>query len=282
MKMDKFLINVFLFFSTAINLFAAEDEIDQTLYTVAKVMFVVTLLSILAVLWLVVVYSEKNDNKGDFIKNPLRKMMSMLTKSTPVEKEHEILLDHDYDGIRELNNRIPPWFHGLLWVTIIFAVVYMIRFHVVGSGDVMAEEYMEEIRQAAVEREILVRTGAFLNEETVTFTDDAAALNSGKEIYIRNCAACHANDGGGLVGPNLTDQYWIHGGGIKNIFKTIKYGVPQKGMISWESQLNPTEMQEVASYIMTLEGTEAANPKAPEGEKWIEPTANENEEDKQI
>ncbi len=282
MKTNKMLLQILLILLSSVNLFAAGDNSEETIYSVAKIMVVVSLVSILFVIWLVLVYSEKNDNHGEMLKRPFRKLFGMLTKSTPIEKEHEILLGHDYDGIRELDNRIPPWFHGLLWLTIIFAVVYMIRFHVAGSGNVMADEYIEEMRQAAVEREILVKTGAFLNEETVTFDDSPASLNAGKDIFIKNCAACHANDGGGLVGPNLIDEYWIHGGGIKNVFRTIKYGVPQKGMISWESQLNPTEMQEVASYILTLQGTQSANPKAPEGDKWEQADEEDPGTEKQI
>lgn len=263
------LLSVFVFFLSAVNLFAADDA-DELLYSIAKIMAVITLLSILLVMWLVLIYSERNDHRGELIKAPIRKFINMLTKSTPVEKEHEILMEHEYDGIRELDSRIPPWFHGLLWVTVVFSIVYMIRYHVVGSGNVQAEEWLEEMRLAAEEREILVRSGAFLNEETVTFADDAATLNSGKEIYDKNCAACHGNAGEGLVGPNLTDDYWVHGGGIKNIFSVVKYGVPQKGMISWQTQLDPTQMQAVSSYIMTLHGTNPPNAKAPEGEIWQE------------
>ena len=129
---------------------------------------------------------------------------------------------------------------------------------------------MAEVQQAAIERKILAASGAMIDEESVKFVDDAGSLSSGKEIFIKNCAACHGQEGQGLVGPNFTDDYWIHGGGIKNIFMTIKYGVPSKGMISWQTQLNPTEMQEVGSYIMTLRGTDPPNQKAPEGDLWVE------------
>lgn len=274
MKSYKYLLVPAFFLTAVSNILAAGEEANETLYSVAKIMVVLTLLSILLVFWLVIVYSEKNDNKGDLFLAPFKKMIAMITKSTPIEKEHEILLDHDYDGIRELDNKIPPWFHGLLWGTIIFAFVYMVQYHIVGDGDIQTNEYLEEINKAAVEREILIRTGAFLNEETVTLTLDAGALNSGKEIYLKNCSACHGMVGEGLVGPNLTDEYWIHGGGVKNIFKVIKYGVPQKGMISWQTQLNPTQIKEVSSFIISIEGTNPANGKEPEGNKWVEETVN--------
>jgi cytochrome c oxidase cbb3-type subunit 3 len=127
-----------------------------------------------------------------------------------------------------------------------------------------------EIQQAALEREIMIKSGTFLNEENVTLLTDAAGLSEGKVIFQKNCVSCHAIDGGGLVGPNITDDFWIHGGGIKNIFKIIKYGVPAKGMIAWQTQLDPNKMQQVASYIISLHGIKPANPKAPEGTKWEE------------
>lgn len=271
MRINKYLFPFLLVMISAENLFASEDS-DAVLYTVAKIMIGVTILMVIIVLWLVIVYSERNDTTGEVFLKPFRKAIAFLTKSTPVEKEHEILMAHNYDGIRELDNKIPPWFHALFWGTIIFAGIYMVRYHVVGSGDIQAKEYQEEIRLANLEREILIKSGTFINEETVTEADDAASLQSGKEIYIKNCVACHAQDGGGLVGPNLADDYWINGGGIKNVFKVIKYGVPQKGMISWQTQLSPAQMRDVASYILTLHGITPANPKAPEGEKWVEST----------
>jgi cytochrome c oxidase cbb3-type subunit 3 len=137
---------------------------------------------------------------------------------------------------------------------------------------VQEEEYIAEMQLAEAQRHILIKSGAFLNEETVTLAADAGALSSGKDIYDKNCASCHGFGGEGLVGPNLTDEYWVHGGGIKNIFKIIKYGVPQKGMISWQTQLSPTQMQEVGSYIVSLANTNPPNAKPPEGEKWVEET----------
>ncbi len=131
-----------------------------------------------------------------------------------------------------------------------------------------------EVQLADAQKEFLIRTGAFVNEQTVTFLDDAPSLSAGKEIYVKNCATCHGLNGEGLIGPNLTDNYWIHGGGIKNVFKIIKYGVTQKGMISWQNQLDPKKMQETASYILTLEGTSPANAKQPEGDLYVPDSQN--------
>ncbi len=251
------------------NIFAAEG--DTSLDNVMKFMLVVTLFMIAFVLWLIVVYSEKEDSEGETFKAPLIALRKFLTRSTPIENEKEILLSHNYDGIKELDNRIPPWFSMLFYGTIIWAAIYFMVFHVFNDGQVQSNEYKVEIEQAKMERDFLVRTGAFINEETVKFVDDAASIAEGKEIYLKNCATCHGQKGEGLVGPNLTDDFWIHGGGVKNIFKTIKYGVPAKGMISWETQLDPKKMQSASSYIMTLHGTNPPNGKAAEGEKWVEP-----------
>jgi cytochrome c oxidase cbb3-type subunit 3 len=200
-----------------------------------------------------------------------QKFKYILTKSHPLEREHElVLVDHNYDGIKELDSRIPPWFLWLFYGTIIFSVIYMLHYHVLGTGPLMEEEYAQEVKQAEIKRAELIRTGAFINEETVTLLTEPVALESGKQIFNTNCAACHAADGGGLVGPNLTDDYWIHGGGIKNVFKVVKYGVVNKGMIAWQNMLNPKQIQEVSSYVLSLKGTTPAKPKAPEGEIWKE------------
>lgn len=277
---NKINIQLLLFvFLSLIFTSTARAEGGPDLEVVVKYSLGFTVLLILLLVWLVVVYSERNDFSGEEFWAPFKKVKYYLTLTTPPEKEKDLLMDHEYDGIRELDSRIPPWFHGLLWFTVIFSIVYMIQYHVIGSGNVQEEEYLAEISFAKAERQILIKTGAFLNEETVTFTDDVGALENGKQIYLKNCASCHANDGGGLVGPNFTDKYWIHGGSIKNLFTTIKYGVPQKGMISWSNQLDPIQMRDVASYILTLQGTEPANPKAPEGTLYIPETEKEQKTD---
>ena len=248
----------------------AAGEGGYDLNAVMKVMLIITIAMIALVMWLTIVYSEKNDFEGALFKAPFAKLNQMLNRSVPIEKEKDIMMDHDFDGIRELDNRIPPWFHLLFWGTIIWAVIYLIVFHIVGDGQIQSNEYLAEVKQASFEREMLIKSGAFINEETVTIASDVATLNEGKEIFSKNCITCHAADGGGIVGPNLTDDYWINGGGIKNIFKTIKYGVPAKGMISWQTQLDPTKIKAVSCYIISLHGTKPATPKAPEGTIWSE------------
>lgn len=264
-----FLLLLITLFNQSPLLAATEGGFD--LDKIMKAMLILTLFVIALVMWLAVVYSEKNDNYGNVFKKPLLVFTNYLTRLSPMEKEQELLLHHEYDGIRELDNKIPPWFHFLFYGTIIWGIIYMLVFHVFNDGQVQSNEYLAEIQQASVERQILIKSGVFLNEESVTELKDAASLAEGKEIFTKNCVTCHAADGGGVVGPNLTDDFWIDGGGIKNIFKTIKYGVPAKGMISWQTQLDPKKMQAVASFVISLHGTKPANPKAPEGQKWEEP-----------
>ncbi len=199
------------------------------------------------------------------------KLMKQLTRSVPVEQEADVMLDHDYDGIRELDNRLPPWWVWGFYVTIAFAVVYLVHYHISGTGKLQLAEYNEEIRIAALEKENRMKNDAgFITEANVMALTEASALNEGMSLYQKNCVACHGNAGQGGVGPNLTDAFWIHGGGIKNIFKVIQDGVPAKGMISWKSQLSPKQIQAVSSYILTMEGTNPPDAKEAQGEKWEE------------
>jgi cytochrome c oxidase cbb3-type subunit III len=184
-----------------------------------------------------------------------------------------IIEDHDYDGIQELDNPAPAWFQFLFYLTIVFAIIYMVNYHLVGKQNSSLDEYMQEVTIAQQQRDEMLKTGALINENNVKALTDAEDIQKGKEIFTVNCVQCHNVDGGGGVGPNLTDKYWIHGGGIKNIFTTIKYGVPAKGMITWQNQLNPKQINQVASFVLTLEGKTPANPKAPEGNIWVDSTA---------
>lgn len=209
------------------------------------------------------------------------KLTQVLTDAVPVEREEEIMLDHEYDGIRELDNNLPPWWLWLFYATIIYAVVYLAYYHVLPFGKTQTEKYYAEMERAEEEIKAYMATVKdLIDENTVEFMSDASDLAAGKKIYDANCMACHAMDGGGGVGPNLTDEYWLHGGSIKDIFRTVKYGVPTKGMIAWESQLTPVQMAQVSSYIKNMAGTTPANPKEPQGEIWKpeEEASDENDE----
>lgn len=186
-----------------------------------------------------------------------------------VKDEKKILIEeHDYDGIQELDNPMPPWLQFLFIGTIIFAIIYSF-YYFGGFGRDQMGELEHELAVAKKQHEkYLAKAGASMDENSVTVLADAQGIAQGKVIYETNCAACHGMAGEGSVGPNLTDQYWLHGGSINDVFKVIKYGVPEKGMISWEKQLPPLEIQKVSSYILTLVGTNPANAKEPQGELY--------------
>lgn len=202
-------------------------------------------------------------------------LMKSLTRSKSVEQEADVMLDHDYDGIRELDNVLPPWWVNLFYATIIFALVYLVRFHVFGDYT-QAQEFDQEVAQANIEIE---KNKANSPQEEITFDKvtllkDAESLAKGKEIFTNACAACHKADGGGVVGPNLTDEYWINGGGIKNVFKLIAEGSKNNPtMVAWAKTLGTADVQKVASYVLSLQGTKPAGAKAQEGEKWVEEAA---------
>ncbi|HWA06850.1 MAG TPA: cbb3-type cytochrome c oxidase N-terminal domain-containing protein [Ignavibacteria bacterium] len=212
-------------------------------------------------------YSYERREKGLSL---IGRLSQKLNRAVPLEREKDIMLDHDFDGIKELNNSVPPWFNLLFYGTILIAIIYMIDYHVLGTGTVMVDEYLNEVKIANEKREELIRTGAFINENNVVLLTDAAELDKGKQIWTTNCTPCHGPDGGGTVGPNLTDKNWIHGGGIKNVFMTVSNGVPAKGMISWKTLLTPKQVQQVSSYVLSLQGTTPANGKPPEGNLWVD------------
>ncbi|MDD2820180.1 MAG: cbb3-type cytochrome c oxidase N-terminal domain-containing protein [Flavobacterium sp.] len=199
------------------------------------------------------------------------KLLKKLTKSEPIENEGQLLLDHDYDGIRELDNNLPPWWVYLFYACIVFAVVYLVRFEIMGA-DNQEMELTKEMAQAKIEVAEYMKTAPdLMDEKTVTLLTDAAALAEGKTIFTTNCAACHRADAGGQIGPNLTDDHWILGGGIKNVFHTlVNGGRDGKGMIAWKGTLKPKEMQKVASYVLSLRGSNPKDPKAPDGEIWVD------------
>jgi cytochrome c oxidase cbb3-type subunit 3 len=211
------------------------------------------------------------------------KIMNKASDAVPLEKEETILLDHNYDGIKELDNHLPPWWKWLFYFTIVWGIVYLMVYHVFDAQPLMIEEYDIAMEDARIAKEAMMAVaGNNIDENNVEFSDAADVMANGKAIYDRECVACHAPEGQGLIGPNFTDNYWIHGGGIQNVFSTIKYGVPQKGMISWQTKLSPADMRDVASYVLTFVGTTPQNPPAPkaaEGELYTPETTDQTSEE---
>lgn len=199
-----------------------------------------------------------------------KNLIKKWTKSKDLEHSDEIVLDHNYDGIRELDNVLPPWWVYLFYATIVFAVVYLVRFEIM-NGDTQQVEFEKEMAQAKMELAKFKQSSPdTFDINTVEALTDEAALSRGKAVFNLNCAACHATDGGGGIGPNLTDKHWILGGGFKNVFNTVYNGGRDgKGMVAWNKTLKPQDIQKVSSYILSLEGTTPAKPKKAEGEIWV-------------
>lgn len=200
-----------------------------------------------------------------------KKLMKKWTKSKAIEEENEIILDHNYDGIKELDNSLPPWWVYMFYATILFAAVYLVRYHVL-DGDDQATEYSKAVAEAQAELDKYKKaTPNDFDINNVTLLTDASDLKRGKAIFSLNCTSCHANDGGGGIGPNLTDKNWILGGSFKNVFTSIyEGGRPGKGMVPWGKTLKGIDVQKVASYVLSLQGTTPAAPKQAEGDFWEE------------
>lgn len=216
--------------------------------------------------------AEKQQKAQSF--SGIRKWYTKMVGTKPLKEEGEIVLDHNYDGIRELDNKLPPWWVYGFYLTIVFAAVYLVRYHIF-DGAKQGKEYEIEMEEARIALEEYKKTAKDLVDvNTVELLTDAADLNAGKVIYDQYCVACHKPDGGGGIGPNLTDSYWILGGGIKNVFNTVSEGGRDgKGMVSWKNDLKPLERAQVSSYILGFQGTTPAEPKDPEGEIWVNPDA---------
>ncbi|MHC5309393.1 cbb3-type cytochrome c oxidase N-terminal domain-containing protein [Myroides sp. LJL116] len=209
---------------------------------------------------------EKQQQKSFFDLPWVKKFMVKLTGDKTPEQEKSLLLDHDYDGIKELDNDLPPWWVGLFYATVIFAVIYLLRFEVFG-GDNQITEFDKEMAKAKEQIDIYNSTaGDRLSWDTAVYLMDESNLAQGKKLFDQNCIVCHKADGGGSIGPNLTDDHWIIGGGVKTIFHTISEGGrPNMGMIPWKTMLKPTQIEQLTSYVISLNGTNPPDAKEAEG-----------------
>ena len=194
----------------------------------------------------------------------------IFTRAVPVEKEADVLLDHDYDGIKELDNALPPWWKYGFYITIGVAFIYLLNFHVFGIGLNPTQEYNAEMESARIKKEIYEANNKDRIDENNVPMAASDGIQAGKKLFEANCVACHLADGGGSVGPNLTDNYWLHKGSLNDIYNTIKNGYPDKGMQSWSGNFTPKEISYLASYIKTLAGTKPAVPKPAQGDFYID------------
>jgi cytochrome c oxidase cbb3-type subunit III len=207
------------------------------------------------------------------------KLMQMLTRSKDIEEEADVMLDHDYDGIKELDNVLPPWWVYLFYGCIIFAAVYLVRFHVVGDYT-QAEEYEKEVALAEeAHAKYLLTAPDLVNVDNVELLTDAASIAEGKKVYeANNCISCHGQNLEGGIGPNLVDANWINGGGVKNIFRLVSEGSTNNPVMApWKDVIKPSDIQKLASYIVSLGGTNPANAKEAEGEVWVDEVVTETE-----
>lgn len=255
------------------------DDPMLTFYVAIGFIFVVVLLVLLVAIYMLQVIKvmtrqsaqERASKLGiEYKEEPSfwSKLWKESNDFVPLEKESDIMLDHSYDGIRELDNHLPPWWKWLFYLSIVFAGVYLLFYHVTDTLPLPTQEYQNEVALAQEQAKKMQAANpvAAIDETNVTVTLDALAIADGKQTFLNNCASCHRKDGGGDIGPNLTDEYWKHGGDIKDIFKVVRHGVQGTNMIAWEGFISPEKMQNVSSYILTLKGSNPENPKKPEGE----------------
>jgi len=208
------------------------------------------------------VYQRKVSEKTKEVKT-LKKINQVLTDVVPIEDEHKILMDHEYDGIRELDNNLPPWWVWGFFLTIVFAFIYLFNYHILGTGDLQYVAYDKEMKKADIEvKAYLSKMAMNVDETNATLMNGGADLSKGKALFETNCVTCHNPKGEGNIGPNLTDKTWIYGYDIKDVFKTIKMGTPN-GMPEHNSKFNPIQIQQVASYVLSLPD---AKGKEPQGE----------------
>jgi cytochrome c oxidase cbb3-type subunit 3 len=255
------------------------DDPLLTFYVVVGFIFMLAILVLLVAVYMLRVLNYMNQQAAQeraerlgipYVPEPTfwEKLWQRSNDFVPVEKEASIMLDHNYDGIKELDNHLPPWWTGLFLGTIAFAIVYLLFYHVFNTLPSQQAEYDTEVAIAQEQLKKLQAANpvAAIDETNVEATTDALALAEGKQIFLNTCASCHRKDGGGDIGPNLTDDYWKHGGTVRDIFKTVRHGVQGTNMIAWEGVISPEKMKNVSSYVLTLRGTNPANPKKPEGD----------------
>lgn len=209
----------------------------------------------------------KAEIEAEAVKKAMPSIWTKVMGLKPIAEEESLIMDHQFDGISELNNPTPAWFMVLFYGTIIIAVLYMCNYEFLGFGKTQEEEYIAEVEQANNDKLVFLASPAnaksAVNENNIVQSKDAAVLTAGGGLFKSRCTPCHGEHAEGIVGPNLTDEYWLHGGTVKDVFTTIKYGVPAKGMIAWEKSLSAQQIAELTNYVLSLQGSKPAGAKAP-------------------
>ena len=239
---------------------AARYESDYSYY----LMYAFFAATVLGFIWAFYRIAATKENTGE-----ASALDKILYDAVPVDREAEVMTDHEYDGIKELDNHLPPWWVWLGYATIVFAIVYSTYYWWTDLGKDPYEEYAIEMAyQKNQKEEAAAKLKSEFDESNVLVITDAEKIAEGKKIFEANCVACHLADGGGSVGPNLTDNFFIHGASATDMYVVIRDGVLTKGMLSWKDKFSPYQMQNVMSYIKTeIEGTTPATPKDPQGEE---------------
>lgn len=249
--------------------------LSATLFWVLSMVIFLEVLCILMLLMMIRRMQQELEPNADIVKeSSLKEWWSRFdkkyfTKAVSIEKEADILLEHDYDGIRELDNSLPPWWKYGFIVTVIGSVIYMMYFHM-GSGKDPIQEYEHEMEIASIALTKYNESAVDKVDENNLTMADAAGIEKGRVIYNMACWACHGKAGEGGTGPNLSDAYWIHKGGLSDIYLSIKNGYPDKGMQSWEKVYSKNEILYLSSYIKTMAGTNPPGAKDPQGDLWEE------------
>jgi len=268
--------------------YAQGESVDNTtlltiVVVVAIVAAVVLLVAIYALQVLTKLLKSEQDKQAretgiapEFTPGLWQKILRIANKRVDMEDEESIILDHNYDGIRELDNHLPPWWTYLFYGTIVFSIFYVIFYHITDTLPLQEKEYEIEMAEAAAMAEMRLAAsqaaGTTFNLDNLELTNDTEVLASGAKIFSRQCVACHKADAGGLIGPNLTDDYWLHGGDIKSVYRTISEGVPGTTMIAWKASISAEDMAALSNYIKSIRGTNPPGAMAPQGEFYEEGT----------
>lgn len=283
----KKVLSLIILFAFAQITFAAEEATKSTgtmNLTYSMITWILLTVIFIEIIVMVYLFSQAkrflvDPNAKDANKSALEKTWDKINSFKPIEEESKMDTGHNYDGIRELDNITPPWFTTAFILSIIFAIVYLYRYHVSKSAPLQEAEYNMEMAEAEKEKaKFLAIASNNIDENNVKLLEGEEIVK-GKGIFIEKCAVCHEANGAskpGGVGPNLTDEYWIHGGSLQEVFKSIKYGWPDKGMISWKDQLSPKQIAQVASFINSIKGTNPVGGKEPQGDLYKEGAATSN------